>query len=112
MRLMTGVAEHPARVFGSDNLREALRFSRVLFVTATAEIGNIRQLRFVRNRVVGMLRLRPVTSLTGHVGVLTKSAGFGLVFMAGHAGPLAGKRYGLLADGAKCARPVVTVLAE
>ncbi len=112
MRLMTGVAEHPGRVFGSDHLGEALGLGRVLFVAAAAEIGDVRKLRYVRGRVVGMLRLRTVTGLTSHLGVFAESPSLGLVVMAGHTGLLAGKRYGPKTDRVECGCAVMAELAE
>jgi len=109
---MTGGAERPGRVFGGDHLWEALRLGRILFVAAAAEIGNIRQLRYVRGRIVRVLCLRPVTGLTGHVGVLAQCSRLGLVVMAGHASLLAGIRYGPLTDGIECGRTVVAELAK
>ena len=112
MRLMTGVAKRSGRVLGGDDLGEGLGLGGVLLVAAAAEVCDIRQLRYVRGRVIGMLCLRSVTGLTGHMGVLAQSPGLGLVFMAGHTGLLAGKRYGPKTDRVECGCTVMAELAE
>ncbi len=114
MRLMTGVAERAAGVFGRHYLGEASGFGRVFFVAAPAEVGHVRQLRLVRRRVVrqGVDRLRSMAGFAGDVCVLSRCARFGLVVVAHDALVLPGVGNGAGADPFQGGRVVVPVFAK
>ena len=112
MRLMTGVAGHPAGVLGGDHLWKTAGLGGVLFMAAPAEIGDIRAFRDVGGGIVGVLGEGPVAGLAGDVRMLAGFAGVSLVVVAHDAGILAGIGDGPLPYGGERARAVVAVLAE
>jgi len=112
MRLMTGIAGDVAHMIGGDDLGETLGLGRIFLVAAAAKGGNVRQLGLDRTRIIGVLCLRTVASLAGHVGVPATGARFGFVVMTGHAGILAREGDWPLPDSIERTRAIVTILAE
>jgi len=112
MGLVAAVTQHAAGMFDGRHLGEFRGLGRVLFVAAAAQVGDVGQLRNVRNRVLGMLRQRAVASFAGHVGMLAGGAGFAFILMAHQAGVLPGERDGMLADHGQGAGPIMPILAE
>jgi hypothetical protein len=112
VRLMARITEHAARVLGGDHLRECGGLGRVLFMTPSAEVGDIGELGDVGGGVAGMLGEGTVAGFAGDVGVLTGGAGFGLVIVAQNALVLAGVGDGALTDFHQRGGAVVPVLAE
>lgn len=114
MRLVAGVAGRAARMFFCGDLGEGGRLGRVLFMAATAEIGDVGELGLGGGGVVGggVRVLGSVTGFTGDVGMASGGAGGRLGVVAGDTGVLAGVGDGLGADGVERAGAEVAVAAE
>ena len=114
VRLVARVAQHAARVLRGGHLREVLRFGRILFMTAAAEVGYVGKRGFVGRWIIrgGMRRLWSVACLAGNVGMFAGGSGFGLLVMAQNAGILSGIRDRALPNHIQGTRPVMAVLAE
>jgi len=110
--LMALVAEHAAGMLGGHHLGEAAWLGCVFLVAAPAEIGDVGQLRYVRRRIVGVLRQRPVTGFACHVSVLAGCTCFGLIIVAKNTGVLPRVRDGMLPDQCKRTRTKVAVLPK
>lgn len=112
MRLVANVAKHAIRVRHGNHLREACRFSRIFFVAAPAEIGNVGQFGHIGYGIIRVFGQWPVTSLAPHVRVLSAGMRLGFINVAGLA--LAAASIPNRAGGDHVERPraVVPILAK
>ena len=72
MRLMTALADDPARVLGAGHLRKGFRLGDVLFMAARAEHRGIGQLRYHRTRVLGVLGQRAMAGFAVDAHMLAR----------------------------------------
>ncbi len=89
---MTGVAGEPSGVIRRGNLRKALRFGTVGFVTAGTHDGCVQLPGLHRTGIVRVLGQGPVASLASDNHMLAKLFLIHDVGMAGLAGVVPGKR--------------------
>jgi hypothetical protein len=112
MRLMTGVAGYASGVIRRDHLREVLRLGSVGLVTTGAYDGCVQLRGLHRTRVIRMLSLGPVASLTSDHYMLAKSFLIDDVGVAAFAGLVPGKRNRPGRDLADCGPSIVSILPK
>lgn len=107
-------AQHAAGVLGSDYLREAFGFGRILLMAAAAKVGHVGERRLVRRRIVSrrVQCQRTVARLAGHMGVPARGPRFALILVAQQAHVLPGVGNRALPDGIERTRAIVTKAAE
>ena len=112
MGLVATVAGHAARMFGRGDLGKASGLGGILFMTAAAEVGDLRQFGDVGGGIVGMLRQGSMAGFAGDMGMFAGAAGLALVLVAHQAGILAREGDGMLPHQVERPGPVMPVLPE
>jgi hypothetical protein len=112
VRLMTSIARHSLRVRDGIDLRKPFRFCSVFFMTAAAEVDDVRQLGNIAAFSLDMFGLGTVTGLAGHSLVLSRIMNFGFCVVAESA--LASSRIGDRRGGnhVQRSRPVVAIFPK
>ena len=109
---MAGIARFPPAVLGQYHLGEPLRFGRIRFVAAAAQLRHIRTRRLFIAHCLGMTECRPVTSFARYPGMFALASKRRHRFVANHAGLLPRVTQRALTVVSERARAIVAVLAE
>jgi len=109
---MAGIARASLRVIRSHHLRKCLRLRAVRLVTTAAYDGCIELGWFDRCCIVSMLRLRPMTGLTGNNNVSAQFLLLCDVCVATFADLMPGMSNGLRCNLSNRSAPVVSLLSK